>query len=325
MVPLPYHRGMRTEARALLFLLSAAAPALAGEPGATTPDALPAHLTRWPGLYVRNGQQIVEAPAEDQATAKGYPGWPNKGALKDGMRLTLMTKKTRYAPGEEIRVLHVFEAPGPGIEVYVMGPKFIHGESVNGAPVSGPPESSTYPWLGVYDGAVLKSPAVDYNYDITSYRFSEPGTYVIGWQLGALRANSLTLQIGDNASPATNVAPLFQYAEDSDTVSFFSPRSVRIARAQSGTLKVCQYVLSDHGNMWTGPEVEKAFRAAEVQSALLPQSAPYSAESAGKLTVGASSIVWAATCKKCREQTAALKQLRGVLSTVMLNARLMCK
>lgn len=298
---------------------------MAGEPGAATPGALPPHLTRWPGLYVRQGQQIVEAPAEDQATAKGYPGWPHKGALKDGMRITLLTRKTTYAPGEEIRVLHVFEAPGSGIDVYVMGPKFVHGESVNGAPVSGPPESSTYPWLGIYDGAVLKSPAVDYNYDVTSYRFSEPGTYVIGWQLGPLRANSLMLQVGDGPTPAALATPLFQYTEDSDTVSFLSPRSVRIARAQNGSLKVCQYALSDHGNMWSGPEVEKAFRAPEVKSALLPQGAPYASDSAGKLTVGATSVSWAAACKKCREQTAALKQLRDVLRTVMLNARLICK
>jgi hypothetical protein len=166
---------------------------------------------------------------------------------------------------------------------------------------------------------------VDYNYDVTSYRFSEPGTYVIGWQLGSLRANSITLQIGDGPSSAAGGAPLFQYTEDSDTVYFVSPRSVRIARAQNASLKVCQYALSEHGNMWSGPEVEKAFRAAEVQSALLPQSAPYSSESTGKLTVGTNSITWAAACKKCREQTAALKHLRQVLSTVMLNARLICK
>lgn len=298
---------------------------MAGPPGPATPGGQPAHLARWPGLYVRKGQQIVEASAEDQATAKGYPAWADKGALSSGMRITLLTRKTTYAPGEEIRIVHVFEAPGSGIDVYVMGPKFVHGESVDGVPVSGPPEISTYPWLGGYDGAVLKSPAVDYNYDITSYRFSEPGTYVIGWQLGPLRSNSLSLQVGNGTAPAAHAAPLFQYAEDDDTVFFLSPRSIRIARARNGSLTVCQYALSDHGNMWSGPEVERAFRAAEVKSALSPQGAPYAAESAGKLTAGTNSILWAGACKKCKAQTPALKELHTVLRTVMLNARLICK
>jgi hypothetical protein len=77
--------------------------------------------------------------------------------------------------------------------------------------------------------------------------------------------------------------------------------------------------------MWSGPEVEKAFRAPEVKSALLPQGAPHAADSAGKLTAGDSRIVWAAACKKCRAQSPALKHLRDVLRTVMLNARLSCK
>lgn len=301
------------------------APVTAKEPSSPSSSGLPPHLARWPGLYVRQEQRIVEAPAEDQSVAKSYPSWPSKGALGNGMRITLLTKKTRYALGEEIHVIHVFEAPGNGIDVYVMGPKFVYGESVDGTPVSGAPEINTYPWLGVYDGAVLKSPAVDYNYDITTYRFSEPGTHVISWQLGSLRSNPITIEIGEGAPTAASAVPLFQYAEDSDTVFFIAPHSVRIARVMNGSLKVCQYGLSEHGNMWSGSEVEKSFRAAEVQSVLTPRGAPYASDSAGKLTAGDASIVWASACKKCRAQSVPLRHLRDVLRTVMLNARLLCK
>ena len=315
---------MRNAALAILGVLLLTPPAAAKEPSLPSSSGLPPHLGRWPGLYVRQEQRIVDAPAEDQSVAKSYPSWPSKGALSGGMRITLLTKKTRYALGEQIRVIHVFEAPGPGIDVYVMGPKFVHGESVDGAAVSSAPEVKTYPWLGIYDGAVLKSPAVDYNYDITTYRFSEPGTHVLSWQLGPLRSNPITIEIGEGAPAAAGAAPLFQYAEDSDTVFFIAPRSVRIARANNGSLRVCQYGLSEHGNMWSGPEVEKAFRAAEVQSALTPHGAPYASDSAGKLTAGDAGLVWAGACKKCREQTAPLRQLRDILRTVMLNARLLC-
>lgn len=316
---------MRNSARVLLILLSMTVPATAKEPSTPAPSGLPPHLVRWPGLYVRQEQRIVEAPAEDQVVAKGYPSWPNKGAISRGMRITLLTKKTRYALGEEIHVIHVFEAPGSGIDVYVMGPKFVYGEAVDGTPVSGPPELKTYPWLGVYDGAVLKSPAVDYNYDITTYRFSEPGTHVISWQLGPLRSNSITVEIGEGATSAASAEPLFQYAEDSDTVFFLVPRSVRIARVRNRSLTVCQYGLSEHGNMWSGPDVEKSFHAAEIQSLLAAPGAPYASDSAGRLTAGAAGIVWASACKKCREQPAPLRHLRDVLHTVTLNARLLCK
>lgn len=311
---------MQRSTRALALVLTLATPA-----AAEADSGLPDHLKRWPGLYVRSEQRIVEAPPEDQAVARGYASFRDKGALRGGLRLTLMTKKTRYAPGEEIRVIHVLEAPGPGLNVYVMGPKFVHGESVDGAPISGPPPSPAYPFLETYDGAVLKSPAADYNYDVTSYRFTEPGTHVIGWQLGALRSNTITVEIGEGPSGPAGPAPLFQYSEDSDTVQFLAPRSVRLVRSAGGTLKVCQYALSDHGNMWSGPEVEKAFRAAEVQSALAPAGAPFASDAAGKLAAGERSLVWASACKKCRAPSAPLQHLRGLLRTVMLNARLVCK
>jgi hypothetical protein len=46
-----------------------------------------------------------------------------------------------------------------------------------------------------YDGRALPSPAVDYNYEITQYRFAEPGLHQIYWQIGNLRSNTLSLEV----------------------------------------------------------------------------------------------------------------------------------
>jgi hypothetical protein len=81
--------------------------------------------------------------------------------------------------GEEVQVIHVCEVTKPGIEVYVMGPKRIHEEYVDG-------KLGSAPWkgLGVYDGAVLTLPMADANYDLTTYTWTTPGTHTIQWRHG---------------------------------------------------------------------------------------------------------------------------------------------
>ena len=162
----------------------------------------PEHLRRWPGLSVRAGERIVEAPAEDQSVARGYPAWPDKGAVTNGMRITVMARKQTCNVGEAVRVIHVFEATEPGEEVYVMGPKPIFGEYVDGVLVTEPPPDVEDPWIPtMYDGATLPSPAVDYNYDITSYVFAEAGVHQVCWRLGPLESNVLRIEVV-NASEA---------------------------------------------------------------------------------------------------------------------------
>jgi hypothetical protein len=46
-----------------------------------------------------------------------------------------------------------------------------------------------------YNGLTVPSPAVDYNYEITSYRFDAVGEHRIQWRLGALRSNVLTIEV----------------------------------------------------------------------------------------------------------------------------------
>jgi hypothetical protein len=153
-------------------------------------EPIPPHLRHWPGLSVREGGRIVAAPPDDVAVAKGYPTAADKGTVVGGKRLTLLTAKLRYTPGEEVRVIHVLEAVEPGGEIFVMGPKRIYGEYVDGVPVT--PESAPET---VYDGPVLETPNVDYNYEITSYRFARPGRHRIHWQMGPVRSNTLEIEV----------------------------------------------------------------------------------------------------------------------------------
>ena len=153
-------------------------------------DPIPEYLRRWPGLKMRRGNEIVDALPDDIAVARRYPTTDQKGPLIGGKRITLLTNKNRHRVGEEVRVIHVLEIVEPGRQLFVMGPKAIYGEFVDGklvTPAEPPPE--------LYDGVVVDSPDVDYNYDITIYRFMEAGRHTIQWHLGELRSNTLGLEI----------------------------------------------------------------------------------------------------------------------------------
>jgi hypothetical protein len=157
---------------------------------------LPPHLQQFPGLFVRKGNEIVDAPPADIAVAKSYPRSTAKGAIIDGHRLTLLTAKQKYRVGEEIRVIHVHEVPIEGDPVYPMGPKPVRGEHVNGKLVTPDVVADVDPFIPeIYNGAVVPSPAVDYNWDITTYRFSAPGVRTIQWKLGRFMSNPLRIEI----------------------------------------------------------------------------------------------------------------------------------
>jgi hypothetical protein len=153
-------------------------------------DPLPPYLKQWRGLLMRKGNEIVTALPEDIAVAQSYPATTEKGVITGGTRLTILTKKKRYHVGEEVRVIHVMEIVESGHELFIMGPKPVYGEYVDDRLVTPP-----YPEVQDYDGTVLESPNVDYNYDITSYRFLGPGGHRIQWQLGEVRSNTLELEI----------------------------------------------------------------------------------------------------------------------------------
>jgi hypothetical protein len=145
----------------------------------TDPYLPPEHLCHFPGLYVRRGDAILDAPPADVEVAKGYPTFADKGPVVKGIRLTLMTARQQVALGTEVRVIHVLEAVEPGHQVYVMGPKTVYEEYVDGRRAAPP-----FAGVGSYDGAVMASPWADYNYEITSYRFDKAGTHTIQWKGG---------------------------------------------------------------------------------------------------------------------------------------------
>jgi hypothetical protein len=136
-------------------------------------------------LTVRRGDRLVPAPMELLLLARTYPQFAHKGKVFDGRRITLMTERQRYRVDEAVRVIHVLEAVDRRVLVYDMGPKPVFEEYVDGARVS--PR-----WMAApYDGVVLDGPAVDFNYDVTEYRFHAPGRHAIEWRGGGAQIESL--------------------------------------------------------------------------------------------------------------------------------------
>ena len=158
-------------------------------------SAPPAYQLRWGGLSVRDRDQLVEASAADAAVVQGYASWRDKGNEIDHTRVTVMTSKSDYAVGESIHVVHVFDLSVPGRSAFIMGPKPAVSEYLDDKLATTAPQAPHYPWVGEYDGATLLSPAIDYNFDITSYRFDAPGTHTIQWRPGNLVSNTLTIHV----------------------------------------------------------------------------------------------------------------------------------
>lgn len=162
---------------------------------AATPEHDSDYLHRWPGLYVRAAAGVVDAPAADVATARAYPQFGDKGRATGGRRITLLTEKTSHRVGDAVRVIHVVEFTESGQLAYVMGPKAVLGEYVNDELMTAPVPAGDPLVPTIYNGMTLPTPAVDYNFDITSYRFQLPGLYRIQWRLGALHSNVLSIEV----------------------------------------------------------------------------------------------------------------------------------
>jgi len=108
----------------------------------------------------------------------------------------LMADATTVEPGEEARVLHVFERTEPGEWLYVMGPKTPYGELVDGRVATEAPPGDDDPLAPAdYDGATLPSPGLDTNFEVTVYSFDAPGVHEIVWEVGELRSNTLTIDV----------------------------------------------------------------------------------------------------------------------------------
>jgi hypothetical protein len=138
---------------------------------------------------------VIEHEVLDAVRAR-YRDWPDKGRSRDGRRLTLLPETTTCAPGEEIRLWHVLEATGP-VELFVMGPKPVHGEYVDGRPATPPPPAGEDPFVpGAYDGRTLTGPGLDVNWEPTAHRFAQPGSHTVQWRLGGLESNEVHVTVG---------------------------------------------------------------------------------------------------------------------------------
>ena len=178
-----------------LWSCSAQQPPVAMENHAKPDRQAPTAEAHFRGLYDRQGDAIVEADPEDADCARNYQQLPAKGIWADGMRLTLATPRQNYQAGESVHVLHFVEREGAQAELYIMGPKPVFGESVDGVRRTPDPEMAAYPWVSIYDGEVMPGPGVDYNFEISKYTFDQAGTHEIVWQLGSLRSNVLTITV----------------------------------------------------------------------------------------------------------------------------------
>lgn len=174
---------------------SAKCPAIAGE---VRQGAPPPYLARMAelNLFVRTSDGgIANATARDDAVVRSYPKSTARGPLIGGMRMTLLTEKTRVARGEEVRVIHVLEIEAAGKDLFVMGPKPVAGEHLDGNLVT-----PRVPIVGaftteVYDGMVVRSPGVDTNYDVTRYTFANAGVHTLEWRDGVQRSNTLCIEV----------------------------------------------------------------------------------------------------------------------------------
>jgi hypothetical protein len=147
-------------------------------------------------LFVREGDRIVPAPEEDQATLSSYPQFEDKGPEIGGYRLTLLTARPTAAVGEPVRIVHVCESTGPGAPLYVMGPKAVLGEYVDDQLAGSPAPATRKPLApDSYDGRVLPGPGVDANYEITEHRFDAPGRHSVQWRLGDHVSNTLWVEV----------------------------------------------------------------------------------------------------------------------------------
>lgn len=154
---------------------------------------------RNPQLFVRDGDRILDAPAEDTAVASQYPQWPGKGVIVDGRRITIMAAQRNYRVGEEIRVIHVYEVIDARHRLFVSGPKRVKGEYVNGVLASDEEDrtgQSVEP--SDYDGRVVPGPGVDFNFEITRYELSTPETLRIEWRVGPLASNTLSVDVAQS-------------------------------------------------------------------------------------------------------------------------------
>ena len=135
------------------------------------------------------GVETMDATTDSWGAIKSaYRLTSLKGDVKDGMRLTILVVKKRFAVNEPIHVFHVAETVQPGTMLLLAGPlpaqDFIDGRPA-GVKVQ----------MGVYDGRVTKKPAIAVNYEVTTHHFSEAGRHSIQWVESERVSNTIEIEV----------------------------------------------------------------------------------------------------------------------------------
>jgi hypothetical protein len=143
-----------------------------------------------------------------------------------------------------------------------------------------------------------------------------------------------------SSAPATSATPvfpadsgaaippgaLFVYREGDLALSFTPPR--KVTRLAGGTAP-CTYELGDSGNMYSGAEIERAWRDAEVQAAVTRTSAflaPRGVGVASEVRGPSGRIAWTPECGGlCPDGPPGVTRLHGILQVLAVNARAACK
>jgi hypothetical protein len=147
-------------------------------------------------LLVREGNRLLAAPPQDQAVVRAYPDFEDKGPVIDGYRLTLMPSRATCRLGEPVRFFHICESLSADRPLYVMGPKQVLGEYVDGHLATDQPPVTEDPLAPPsYDGRVSNGPGIDANYEVTEYRFETVGVHTVAWRLGPHASNTVRLDV----------------------------------------------------------------------------------------------------------------------------------
>ena len=129
-------------------------------------------------LFERSGDKIIAASAAVLALARTYREFKYKGEVVNGVRKTIMTRKRSYKIGEPVRVIHVFESVQYGPAMSTMGPEPICSEFVDGRHV----EYKSCSGSRSIGWGYTRNPTVNFNFDISTFRFDEPGIHTIRWK-----------------------------------------------------------------------------------------------------------------------------------------------
>lgn len=132
----------------------------------------------------------------DGDIVSGYEEFEDKGPVVEGYRLTILADRTSCRAGEVIRVAHVCESVTTDGRLFVMGPKPVFGEHVDGRLVTEPPPDVMNPLEPpFYDGRVVEGVGTDAGYEVTEHRFEDAGAHTIQWRMEPYVSNTLVIEV----------------------------------------------------------------------------------------------------------------------------------